>query len=350
MSHLVSLPLKVLHIIPAPGIGGVELAAESVARSRSGLVHYETHTILRKRTGGVLKSLHLIAGWWLSLRRMMKEQPDVVVLSLWMSAILALPAKLVLRKAKVILFLHSTKDAHLLDLLVTRVAYLFCDYTLADSVATSRRRIRNAKVEVVPLYLSVRSGNMASEAKPMFIFWGRLNKVKDLSYALQVFRSLAQIYPEARYSVIGPDDGDLANLERLVLEWGLREKVTFLGPLERDHIFQIAGGYSFFLMTSIYEGMSIATIEAMQLGLVPIVTPVGEIGSYCRDLENSILLPIKVDDWSDSLRDRIADIVGDHEKFSRLSEAARATWNGQYDFSATLPEKCIELFSRELPR
>jgi glycosyltransferase involved in cell wall biosynthesis len=49
-------------------------------------------------------------------------------------------------------------------------------------------------------------------------------------------------------------------------------------------------GACFYLQTSIYEGMAMSVVEAMQLGLLPVVTPVGEIGSYCRDGGNAVVV------------------------------------------------------------
>ena len=46
---------------------------------------------------------------------------------------------------------------------------------------------------------------------------------------------------------------------------------------------------SFFIQLSHYEGMAMSVVEAMQFGLVPIVTNVGEIEHYCIDYQNSII-------------------------------------------------------------
>ena len=46
---------------------------------------------------------------------------------------------------------------------------------------------------------------------------------------------------------------------------------------------------SFFLQLSFYEGFAMSVIEAMQLGLVPVVTNVGEISNYCIDNFNGVI-------------------------------------------------------------
>ena len=37
---------------------------------------------------------------------------------------------------------------------------------------------------------------------------------------------------------------------------------------------------SFYLQTSKFEGFAMSVVESMMMGLVPVVTPVGEIGRY----------------------------------------------------------------------
>jgi len=58
--------------------------------------------------------------------------------------------------------------------------------------------------------------------------------------------------------------------------------------MDRAGIEQAAAKASFYLQTSRYEGMALSVIEAMQAGLVPVVTPVGEIASYTMPGETAI--------------------------------------------------------------
>ena len=57
-----------------------------------------------------------------------------------------------------------------------------------------------------------------------------------------------------------------------------------------DKIKNFAKESSFFIQSSFSEGMGISVLESMQLGLVPIVTNVGNIKNYCKDNFNSIII------------------------------------------------------------
>ena len=63
---------------------------------------------------------------------------------------------------------------------------------------------------------------------------------------------------------------------------------SFYSQHSFDEITNLSRHHSFYLQFSLYEGFSLSVCEAMQLGLVPVVTPVGEISNYCTHLVNSI--------------------------------------------------------------
>ena len=78
---------------------------------------------------------------------------------------------------------------------------------------------------------------------------------------------------------------------------------------------------SFFIQLSTHEGMAMAVVEAMQMGLVPVVTPVGEVARYCRHMENAIIF----DNPEQALAD-IETVLADPALFARLSAAAIDHW------------------------
>ena len=67
-----------------------------------------------------------------------------------------------------------------------------------------------------------------------------------------------------------------------------------------------------------------SVLEAMQLGLVPVVTPVGEIENYCDDKKNSILIH-DVDSLEDTIQ-FLVSILGNNQLFNNLRINAINTW------------------------
>ena len=101
----------------------------------------------------------------------------------------------------------------------------------------------------------------------------------------------------------------------------LGNKVVFAGPMTMPEISAATAEASFFLQLSKQEGMAMSVVEAMQLGLVPVVTPVGAIKEYCRDEENALLFSGIEDTQS-----RIERVLADARQFQRMSRLATAQW------------------------
>lgn len=83
--------------------------------------------------------------------------------------------------------------------------------------------------------------------------------------------------------MIGPDQRERLKIEQIAKQLKLGAVVTFLGPKSQGEIASFASQVSFYLQTSVFEGIAVSVVEAMQIGLVPVVKPVGQIMRYCRE-------------------------------------------------------------------
>ena len=91
------------------------------------------------------------------------------------------------------------------------------------------------------------------------------------------------------FYLIGKDYGVKKSIQRLASELGISRNIKFFNYMEMNEIYKIAQDCSFFIQLSSYEGMAMSVVESLQLGLVPIITEVGEIENYCQDLKNGII-------------------------------------------------------------
>lgn len=84
--------------------------------------------------------------------------------------------------------------------------------------------------------------------------------------------------------------GPLENeLRRTAAELGLADRVVFLGS--RDDVFDILPLFDLFCLSSDFEGLPIALVEAMATGLPCVATSVGGIPEIVRDGETGLLVP-----------------------------------------------------------
>lgn len=77
-----------------------------------------------------------------------------------------------------------------------------------------------------------------------------------------------------------------------------------------------------FMMSSEFEGLPIALLEAMSMGCVPVCTMAGGIPELVKDGENGLLVPVEL---PGELSGKVLDLLNDAQQLKQLSVAARHT-------------------------
>ena len=241
-----------------------------------------------------------------------------------------------------VIFLHLANDVHLVDKLANRVAMCLSEAIWADSGVTLNRRVPrflHGKGRVISFLLSQRPLPKRRSPTPEFIFWGRLNAQKGLDRALGLFATVVQHRQDARFTIIGPDGGMENHLRARALRLGVHSHVIFRGCMRHEEIAGEAARASFYLQTSLVEGMAMSVVEAMQSGLVPVVTPVGEIAHYCQDNSSAIF----VHDDSAAVEAVLA-LLSDPDGYRRISSTAATYWQTKPLYRDDFLDAAKELF------
>ena len=326
---------RIFHIIPIQVIGGVEIAARSLPTGRHGELEFERNYLVRNPNStieageyhGPTISLNNPHAYWHTFWRLLRKPPDLLVASLWRSALVLILLKLARPKQKTILFLHLVHDVHWLDRIANQIAMHLADGIWTDSAATLNQRVSSKlqhKGRVISFLLESRSLPEISDPTREFIFWGRLSPQKGLERALKVFSEILLLAPGAHFKIIGPDNGIKNDLKAQVEQLGIAKSVSFIGAKTQADIHTIASRASFYLQTSIEEGMAMSVVEAMQIGLIPVVTPVGEIAQYCVDGKNALLVQENA-----TAVDAVLGLLSDVDRYKRMSKAAAETWQAK---------------------
>lgn len=341
-----SPPLRVTHLIPYDGIGGVETAARSMAVHKRADIEFSCYYIYSvPETRTTRLALYSPFPAMRAAFTLRANAPDLVIVSLWRSCLAALIARIVFPRLRVILFLHMARDAHALDRWLTRAVAHFADEIWADSVETGRRRLPGRSANRVIPFVTARltPNTLEPVAAPHFLYWGRLHPRKDLLRALRLFAVVYRSRPDARFEIIGPDGGDQAQIEARIAELGLRDAITLTGPMDQPAISRRAATATFYLQTSREEGMAMSVVEAMQLGLVPVVTPAGEIGLYCHHGKNAILISGPEGEAEDAAAIEILRCLDDPARLKALRAAASATWYNAPLYAEAVLASCREI-------
>jgi glycosyltransferase involved in cell wall biosynthesis len=118
-------------------------------------------------------------------------------------------------------------------------------------------------------------------------FVGRLTEYKKPERFIAVVAAVAKIVPRLRAVVVG-EGPDATALKALARELGMESNVEFLG--KRTDVDQLLAASRVFVLTSRWEGLSIAMLEAMCAGTVPVVANVGDLADFIDNGANGFIV------------------------------------------------------------
>jgi glycosyltransferase involved in cell wall biosynthesis len=313
--------VRVLHVIPEDGLGGAEIAARTAA-ARVG-DDLQVASLTDGPPGPLPANVHYLRGGSASaLARRLKV--DVAVFSLWKSIPALIMTRLTAPGIRTVLFLHSDRPVHAADRWLTALAGILADEVWADSSGSLAGRFGPNKRGRVISFVQHRPEPIARTApRPAFIYWGRLTPLKRIDRAIGLFARIAAEQPDARLTLIGPDAGSRAGLEAQAAALGLTDRIEFAGALDFPAIAARAAKADFFLQLSDQEGAAMSVIEAMQLGLVPVVTPVGQMAEYCQPLRTGVVFQDE-----DQAAGDIRRLLNDPQLFGQVAQGAIQRWTG----------------------
>lgn len=150
-----------------------------------------------------------------------------------------------------------------------------------------------------------------------FVSVGRLAAIKNFPLMLSAFARLAG-REHASLTIVG-DGPERAHLMALSAQLGLGDRVHFVG-FSYDVPRYLADA-DVFLVSSNYEGISIAVLEAMQAGLPVIATNVGGISETVVDGVTGMLIPAGD---CEALTSAMAALVASRQTRQRMGSAGYA--------------------------
>jgi glycosyltransferase involved in cell wall biosynthesis len=205
------------------------------------------------------------------------------------------------------------------------------------------RRGLGGRVTVIPAGIDLQDFRPHGGERPYdLIFVGRLNLVKGCDLLQDTLIALARRRPATRTVVLG--DGPLRDeMAAAFAEAGVAAGIEM--PGRRDDVHEWLRRSKVFILTSPDEGLSIALLEAMCAGAVPVVSAVGELGDVVRDGQTGFLVPTRrPDDYVERVIEVLADDARRQELACRAREMA-SSYAGQEAVSARWDALVERLFS-----
>jgi len=121
------------------------------------------------------------------------------------------------------------------------------------------------------------------------VYVGRLAKVKGVDTLMKAF-CLVSEYGEVHLDVFG-SGSERENLEKLVRELGVDERVHFHGAIPQDEVYRAFAKADVAVVPSREEPFGLVVIEAMSVGTPVVASRVGGIPEILRDGVDGSLVP-----------------------------------------------------------
>ena len=244
-------------------------------------------------SGDVKSRIARIPYWLIAIRSFVKrEQPKIIVSFAARINILVLLATLGLH-AKVIISerndpIHDGRG--FFTRCLVRLLYPFA-YKIVFQTRRSfqyfPKRIQKKGI-VIPNPISV-SCFALSEKKKKIVSVGRLTKQKNHFLLIKAFAFVRKKFP--RYELYIYGDGELHDeLVMLTQKLGIEKYVHFEGNISNIH--EMVADAELFVLSSNYEGLSNALLEAMMMGIPCISTNVAGSDEFIENGKNGILVPV----------------------------------------------------------
>ncbi|MGB4706627.1 MAG: glycosyltransferase [Aquiluna sp.] len=152
--------------------------------------------------------------------------------------------------------------------------------------------------------------------KPVALFLGRLDDEKRINILLDAMSKLTK-FSNLELRLVG-DGGERERLTQQANVLGIADRVKFLGHINDEQLPKAYEDCTVFVMPSIAELQSIATMEAMASGRPVIAADAMALPHLVHDGDNGYLFP---PDDSDALKERLERILSaDTMELARLSE------------------------------
>lgn len=220
--------------------------------------------------------IYMLSGLFTALRLVMKEKPDVIHGN-WI-----VPTGLIASLAGFLARTPVVNTARGMDVRVSEKGVLrFLFYVavkLSDCVTVVSEAMRNrpclSSAEVITSGVNEAFFRIAPDRCSLTILHTRsLEKIYDVETLIRAVPLVLEQLPEARFVIAGTGSHAEA-LKKMARTMGVEAHVDFRGPLSHESIPGVMEHASIYVSTAIADGTSIALMEALAAGLIPVVSDI----------------------------------------------------------------------------
>jgi glycosyltransferase involved in cell wall biosynthesis len=165
---------------------------------------------------------------------------------------------------------------------------------------------------------------VASPGALRLIYAGRLDEAKGVLDLPAIDDALRRRGTTAEWTVIG----DGPERDRLWTQWTRSSRIRWVASATSSQVIAACAEHDVFVLPSRAEGLSVATVEAMSAGVVPVVTKLPSMGEIVEHGRTGIAIEVG---GVDAFADAIAHLDRDRDRLETLGAAARALVVERFD-------------------
>lgn len=247
-------------------------------------------------------------------------------------------------KALKVLTLQTTNRAFLKKMIIRYPDVVTAISTDLQTLAASYGR---TDVVVIPngIDLTAIQAACASSQKDATraLFVGRLEPMKGIDALLRAFALVTRdASPHLHLRIVG-DGSQMSSLKKLSRTLGLEERVTFVGRVTGEKLFEEYARAAIFCGLSRSEALGNVFLEAQAAGCAVLATSVGGIPEIVQHGKTGLLVPV---DQVDEAARVLGQLFTDESLRITLSSAARVHAEG-YDWSV-ITKRYKEILQRKV--
>jgi len=181
----------------------------------------------------------------------------------------------------------------------------------------------------IPNGVNLLKAKRKSESKKLkFISVGRLEEQKGLIYLIESVREIVKENKDIEILLVGEGAKKDELLEK-IKEYKLDNYFNFIGSKTNEEVMKLYTESDIFILSSVWEGLPIALLEAMSFGLPVVTTNVGGISKICSNNKNALIIPAKN---TSALKEAMTSLIKDKSLRKKLGENARKTVEKNYNW------------------
>ncbi len=167
-------------------------------------------------------------------------------------------------------------------------------------------------------------------AAPNVLFLARLAPRKRPEAFVRAAIELAPDFPESTFTLVGPDEGAADEVQRLIKESHLGERIIWRGPAGRAECTAYMEAADLYVLPSVNEPFGMTVLEAMRAGIPAVVTDSCELGPMLTLSGSGAVSGLEPEQLAETIR----PFLSDGEVRRRAGERAFETVRAEFSMDA----------------